>query len=80
MLLEFDLHYIPQKSLKGQPMSIFLADLPIEYIKEESFNFSNEEVLQVEEDMWTMFIDGAWNKKGFGVRHPFLVSRRRTST
>ena len=48
MLSEFDIRYIPQKSIKGRVMSNFLADLPMQEQKEETFDFPNEEVLYVE--------------------------------
>ena len=48
-------------------MSNFLADLPIKDQEEEAFNFSNEGVLQVEDDMWMMYFDRSSKQKGFTV-------------
>jgi len=48
-------------------MSDFLSDLLIEDQKEKASDFLNEEVLQVKEDVQTMYYDGASNQKGFGV-------------
>ena len=39
MFLEFDLHYIPHKVIKGRVVSDFLTDLPTEDQEEETFNF-----------------------------------------
>ena len=36
---------------------------------EDTFDFLNEGVLKVEQDMWTMYIDGVLNQKGFKSRH-----------
>ena len=48
MLSEFDLRYIPQKSIKERFVSNFLVDLQTEDQKEETFDFPDEGVLQVE--------------------------------
>ena len=63
MLSEFDLRYIPQKAIKGR----VITDLPTEDQNEETFDFPNEEVIQVEENVWIIYIDGASNQKGFGI-------------
>jgi len=42
MLLEFNLHYIPKKSIKGRAVCNFLADMPTEDQEEETFDFLNE--------------------------------------
>ena len=48
-------------------MSNFLAKLPIEDQTKETFDSLDEEVLQVEEDIWRMYFNNASNQKGFGV-------------
>jgi len=48
MLLESDIHYIPYKSIKGRAVLDFLADLPMEDRREETIDFPNEEVRQLE--------------------------------
>jgi len=67
MLSEFDLYYLPYKSMKGRVVSNFFVDLPTQDQEEEAFNFPNEGVLQVEEDMWTMYFGGTSKKRGFRV-------------
>lgn len=44
MLKEINLHYVPQKLIKGRVVLDFLANLPTEDQKEETFNFSDEEL------------------------------------
>ena len=42
-LLEFDVYYIPKKSIKGRVISYFMVDLLTKDQREESFDFLNEE-------------------------------------
>ena len=56
MVSEFDLHYIFEKSIMRRVVFDFLA----------GFDFSNEVVLEVQKDVWTMYLDEASNQKGFG--------------
>ena len=44
MLAEFELKYIPQKSIKGSAVSDFLADCPIE-AEEEDYDLPDEQIL-----------------------------------
>ena len=43
-----------------------MADLPTEVQREEHFDLSYEEILQVEEDLWMMYFNRASNQKGIG--------------
>ena len=43
-----------------------MALLPSEDQTEESFDFPNKEVIQVEEDMWKMYFNGLQIKKDLG--------------
>ena len=71
--------YIRQKSIKWMVISYFWADLTIEDWKEETYDFLNKEVLQVEEDVWIRYLNGASNQKGFSVGIP-LVSPEEART
>jgi len=66
-LLEFDLHFMLQKSIKRRAVSNVLADLWTKDQWEEHLDLLDEEIRQVEEDLWTMYFDGASDKKGFGL-------------
>ena len=48
-------------------MSNFLKNSPTKDQKEETFDFYNKRVLQIEEDKWIMYFGGASNQKGFGA-------------
>ncbi|XP_077221706.1 uncharacterized protein LOC143855474 [Tasmannia lanceolata] len=71
LLSKFDITYVTQKSVKGQVIAEQLADSPVEentFLKAE---FTDEEIMDVEEDTpntrWTMYFDGAVNNQGQGV-------------
>lgn len=66
MLAEFDLKFLPLKSIKGNAISYFLADFPTQD-SEEVYEFPDEELLMTEDDSWALYFDGASNKKGCGV-------------
>jgi len=51
MQSEVNLHYIQQKSIKARVVPDFLIDLPCEERRQETFDFFNEEILQVKEDV-----------------------------
>ena len=62
--------YVPQKAIKGQALSNFLADHPIPANWELSNDFLDEDVLNTEALLpWMMFFDGAaWQEEsGAGV-------------
>lgn len=66
MLAEFDLKFVPQKSIKGSVVFDFLADSPDEP-RPEDYEFPDEELMMTEEDSWSLYFDGASNKQGCGV-------------
>ena len=46
----------------------FLADHPVEEDDEAvEYLFPNEDILQIEEEPWTMYFDGASNQYGYGI-------------
>ena len=67
MLAEFELKYIPEKSMKGKVISDFLAQHPIQTSHAETTHLPDEEILMTQDDKWVMYFDGASNKKGCGV-------------
>ncbi|XP_056690264.1 uncharacterized protein [Spinacia oleracea] len=64
MLSEFDLKYIPQKSIKG---SAGKSDCPTE-AEEENCDLPDEKILMTNNDSWSLHFDGASNQCGCGVR------------
>lgn len=60
LLFEFDLKYVTRKSIKGRAVAEFLADHPVEEDDEAvEYLFLNKDILQIEEETWTMYFDGA---------------------
>ncbi|KNA04804.1 hypothetical protein SOVF_196320, partial [Spinacia oleracea] len=66
MLAEFDLKYIPQKSIKGSAVSDFLANSPIE-AEVEDYDLPDVQILMTSDDSWSLHFDGASNQNGCGV-------------
>ncbi|KAL0292484.1 UNVERIFIED_CONTAM: Transposon Tf2-12 polyprotein [Sesamum radiatum] len=57
---QYEIEYVPQKSIKGQALANFLADHPMPAEWEISDNFPDEDVFSIEIlPAWTMFFDGA---------------------
>ena len=73
LLAEFDITYVTQKSIKGQAIADHLAHLPLPRYEPVRTDFPDESILfaDVEEakddDLWTMYFDGALNQNGKGV-------------
>ena len=60
MLLEYDITYIVQKSIKNSIVADFLADQPSEEIKdEEEMMFPDDDIMFVQDDIWKLMFDGA---------------------
>jgi len=55
-----------QKLIKERVVLDFFTKPTNKRSKGRSFNFSNESVLKMEEDIWIMYFDGALNHRGFG--------------
>ena len=60
----FILH--PIRVHQGERLSDFLADLSTKDQREVTFNFLNQEVLQVEAEVWIMYFDGLQSKENLG--------------
>ena len=60
LLSEYEIIYIPQKTIKGQALVEFLADHPILATWEISDDLPNEEIFYVDVlPSWVMFFDGS---------------------
>ena len=66
LLAEFDLKYVARKTIKGNVVSDFYAENPIEG-KDGKEDFPNEDILDVELRTWKMYFDGAANQYGNGI-------------
>lgn len=66
MLAEFDLKFIPQKSIKGAVVSDFLTDFPGES-GEVNYEFPDEHLCTTNTDSWELYFDGASNQNGCGA-------------
>lgn len=66
MLAEFDLKFIPQKSIKGAVVSDFLTDFPGES-GEVHYEFPDEHLCTTNTDSWELYFDGASNQNGCGA-------------
>ena len=76
LLSEFDILYVSQKAIKGSAIADFLAERANEEYEPMSFEFSDEDLMEVlqiekeeshEKDGWKMYFDGASNALGRGV-------------
>ncbi|KAG9458318.1 hypothetical protein H6P81_002826 [Aristolochia fimbriata] len=68
LLFQFEINFIPQRTIKGQALANFLAEHPVpaewEYIEE----FTNEEIFLVEILLpWKMYSEGATKRNGAGA-------------
>ncbi|XP_019150177.1 PREDICTED: uncharacterized protein LOC109146984 [Ipomoea nil] len=71
---QFEITYVPQKSIKGQALADFLADHPIPAEWELSDDLPDEDVLVVEVlPPWKMYFDGAAHKEGAGAGVVFVT-------
>ena len=59
MLAEFDILYVTSKCVKGRDVAENLSDLPIKFDEEKDFSFLNKGVMEIAEDKWKMYFNGA---------------------
>lgn len=67
LLLEYDLAFMAQKSIKGREVSEFLGEHPTQGQQEEDYGFPDEHIMKIEEEAWDMYFGGVSNQKGCGV-------------
>ena len=64
---EFDLKYVTHKFVKGRVVAEFLVDHPVEGNEAVEYLFPNEAILQVEEEIWTMYFDRVSNQYAYVI-------------
>ncbi|XP_057990584.1 uncharacterized protein LOC131172965 [Hevea brasiliensis] len=73
ILSQYDIIYMTRKAIKGSIIAALLAENPIEEYEALDFEFPDEYVNTVEEEMgeqsdvWQMYFDGAVNLSGSGI-------------
>ena len=68
LLIEFDIHYITQKSVRGSVVADHLASLPVSDGRAIDDDFPDEDVAVVTSlSGWRMYFDGAANHSGYGI-------------
>ena len=67
LLLEFDIKYVTQKSVKRRAMAIHLAHCSPEDAKEIQGDFLDEDIMMTESEPWKMYFDGATNQNGSAI-------------
>ncbi|XP_019159991.1 PREDICTED: uncharacterized protein LOC109156594 [Ipomoea nil] len=71
---QFEIIYVPQKSVKGQALADFLADHPIPAEWDLSDDLPDEDVLVIEVlPPWKMYFDGALHREGAGAGVVFVT-------
>ncbi|MGV7694086.1 hypothetical protein PJL16_29205, partial [Mycobacterium kansasii] len=66
MLVEYDIEFIPHKSIKGSALVNFLADNPVDG-EEADFGFPDKDIMLIENGNWKLYFDGASGKQGYGI-------------
>ncbi|XP_070004833.1 uncharacterized protein [Nicotiana sylvestris] len=73
---QFEIVYIPQKSVKGQALADFLADYPIHDDWELTDELPDEDDMVIEvQPPWKMYFDGTAHRGGAGVSVVFVTSQ-----
>ncbi|XP_069148093.1 uncharacterized protein [Solanum lycopersicum] len=72
---QFEIVYVPQKSVKGQALANFLADHPIPNDWELTDEFLDADAMLIEvQPPWKMYFDGAAHRGGAGAGVVFITS------
>ena len=68
LLMQYDLEYVSQQSIKGQAIADQLADFPLaEEVKAED-DFPDEQICNIQQSpVWNLFFDGSKNMAGIGI-------------
>ena len=67
LLIEFDIQYVSQKSIKGSIVADHLASLPTSEDRPVDDDFPDEEFVAMTSSGWCMYFDGAANQSGYGI-------------
>ena len=68
LLIEFDIQYVTQKSIKGSIVADHLASLPVFDDRPIGEDFFDEQfVYAISIVGWRLYFDGATNQSGFGI-------------
>ena len=68
LLIEFDIQYVTQKSVKGSVVADHLASLPVSDDRPIDVDFPDEQFVSVTVIAgWRLYFDGATNQSGFGI-------------
>ncbi|XP_070013470.1 uncharacterized protein [Nicotiana sylvestris] len=73
---QFEIVYVPKKTIKGQALADFLADHPIPDNWELSDELPDEDAMVIEiQPPWKMYFDGATHREGAGPGIVFITSQ-----
>ena len=61
LLLEFDIKYVTQKSVKGRAIADYLAHCSLEEVEEIQGDFPDKDIMGIKVESWKMYFDGATN-------------------
>ena len=67
LMLEFDIKYVTQKSVKGRAIADHLAHCSLEEVEEIQGEFLDEDIMRIELESWKMYFDGATNQNESGI-------------
>ena len=68
LLIEFDIQYMTQKSVKGSIIADHLASLPVSDDRPIDGDFPDEQFVSMTSiTEWQLYFDGAANHSGFGI-------------
>ena len=73
ILSEFEINFVPQKAIKGQALTDFLAENPIPDDMELREGLPDEEVFTVDTSSWQLYFDGATRNSGAGAGIVFVT-------
>ena len=67
LLLEFDIKYVTQKSIRGRAIVDHLAQCSPEEVEEIQRDFPDEDIMGIELESWKVYFDGATNQNGSDI-------------
>ena len=76
LLSEFDIKYVTKKSVKGRAIADHLAYCSPEEAEEVQGDFLDEDIMEIEVELWKMYFDGATNQNGSGVGVHLISPKR----